>query len=111
MNADATGGSPGLDTRAVTRGSTVDVTVGGDLDMAAAFKFESEVEEVLTAKDVEAVVLDLSHVDFMDSAGLGALLALRERAQELDVDLSISSVSDAVSRVLDVTGLGGVAEP
>jgi anti-anti-sigma factor len=50
-------------------------------------------------------VIDLDQVAFVDSAGLGALLSIRERAGELGIDLSIASVSDPVRRILDVTGL------
>jgi anti-anti-sigma factor len=52
------------------------------------------------------VVLDLAEVTFIDSAGLGTLVAIRERARQLGVDLKISRVSERVQRILDVTGLG-----
>jgi anti-anti-sigma factor len=90
--------------------SAVEVMVTGELDMAAAFKLETEVDALLAAPHVQAVALDLGEVEFIDSAGLGALLAIRDRAQELGVELAIPRISERVRHILDVTGLGGLAE-
>ena len=81
-----------------------------DLDMAAAFELETRLEPRLRAGDVHAVVMDLAEVGFIDSAGVGALVATRERAQQLGIDLTIKRVSDRVRRILYLTGLGDIAE-
>ena len=54
--------------------------------------------------------MDLAEVGFIDSAGVGALVANRERAQQLGIDLTIKRVSDRVRRILYLTGLGDIAE-
>ena len=108
MPSDRTPGD--LKLRSDPRGATLDVAVSGDLDMAAAFTLETELEGALAAPNTKAVMLDLADVTFIDSAGLGTLLAIRERAQERGIELAISRVSDRVQRVLDVTGLGDIAE-
>ena len=54
--------------------------------------------------------MDLAEVGFIDSAGVGALVATRERAQQLGIDLTIKRVSDRVRRILYLTGLGDIAE-
>src|SRR3954465_10472419 len=96
--------------RSRTRGSTVDLALAGDLDMAGAFKVETQLDAIVGAPDVEAVAVDLREVAFIDSTGLGALLAARDRARQLGVDLTITSVSDPVRRVLAGTGLGDIAD-
>ncbi|HET6550475.1 MAG TPA: STAS domain-containing protein [Solirubrobacter sp.] len=96
--------------RSDVSGARVDVTVGGELDMAAAFKLETELDGLLAAPDTQAVVLDLADVTFIDSAGLGSLLAIRERAKQLGIELAIARVSDRVQRILEATGLGDIAE-
>ncbi|WP_298440220.1 STAS domain-containing protein [uncultured Ferrimonas sp.] len=45
------------------------------LDAASAPKFKSAIESELT-KDEKRIVLDLSEVTFMDSSGLGAVVAV-----------------------------------
>jgi anti-anti-sigma factor len=91
--------------RSKVRGTTADIAAAGDLDMAAAFRFESELEAVLDAGSVESLALDFSDVTFIDSAGIGALLSVRDRANDRGIDLTIERASDAVRRTLELTGL------
>ena len=99
----------GLTLRSHVRGATLEVMLSGELDMAAAFKLETELDGLLAAPDTQAVVLDLAEVTFIDSAGLGTLLAIRDRAKQLGIDLEIARVSDRVQRILDATGLGDIS--
>jgi anti-anti-sigma factor len=78
--------------------------------MAAAFQLETRLDALLGAGDVRAVQLDLAQVGLVDSAGLGALLAVRERANQMGIDLAITRVSDRVRRILDLTGLADIAD-
>jgi anti-anti-sigma factor len=91
-------------------GATLNIMIGGELDMTAAFKLETELDRLLAAPDTQAVALDLAEVTFIDSAGLGSLLAIRDRAKQLGIDLAIARVSDRVQRILDATGLGDIPE-
>ena len=50
-------------------GDTLIVTALGDLDIAAAERFQEELASVL-AKGGSVVLLDLSKLDFIDSSGL-----------------------------------------
>ena len=111
MRGDETSRSTGgVTLREDVRDSTLELTVAGDLDMAAAFELETRLDALLCAGDVNAVVMDLARVGFIDSAGVGALVAIRERAQQLGIDLTITRVSDRVRRILYLTGLGDIAE-
>jgi anti-anti-sigma factor len=47
-------------------------------------------------------------VSFVDSAGLGLLLALRERARARGIAMTVASVSAPVRRILDVSAIGTV---
>src|SRR4051794_31508210 len=92
------------------RESSLEVAVAGDLDMAAAFRLESAVEPLLAAADVPALVVDLADVRFVDSAGLGALLAIRERARDAGIPVSFARSSEPVRRILTLTGLQDVLD-
>jgi anti-sigma B factor antagonist len=98
--------APDFELRTHRRDSAVEVAAAGELDMAAAFQLESGVDPLLADDAVDSVQLDLSEVGFVDSAGLGALLALRERAQDRGIALEIARPSDPVRRLLELTGLG-----
>ena len=86
------------------RGTTAELVVSGDLDMAAAFKLEPTIERVVAKNDVDELVLDLGGVEFIDSAGLGSLLSAHERLNGLGIRSKITQPSEAVERVLDATG-------
>ena len=64
----------------VREGSAWIVVMRGDHDLSTAEDLVGELQEALDADT--AVVVDLTDVNFMDSAILNALLAARERAME-----------------------------
>jgi len=76
--------------------------------MAAAFKFESELERRLATANLRQLVFDLAGLTFIDSAGLGALLAIRDRTEALGIGMALTNVSAPVRRILDLSGLGPV---
>ena len=56
------------------------------------------------------LVLDLSGVTSMDSAGIGELAQLQSRAQNLNVSLKCAGPSPLVRNLLDLTNLDSVLE-
>jgi anti-sigma B factor antagonist len=80
------------------------VELFGSLDMAAAPRVRLEVHALLHAGH-RRLVLDLRGVDFLDSTGLGLIVALRKRARTLDGELEIVVDSPRVRRVFEITDL------
>src|SRR3954454_16895450 len=85
-------------------GEQLDVALVGELDMAAGFGLEAEIERLLGEDEVRPLVLDLAELEFLDSAGLGTVLTIRDRAQDLGVELRLANPSDPVRRILEATG-------
>ncbi|MGA8619444.1 MAG: STAS domain-containing protein [Candidatus Sulfotelmatobacter sp.] len=56
------------------------------------------------------VLLDLSGVSSIDSAGIGELVLLHTRAQSQNADMKYASPSPLVSELLDLTNLDSVLE-
>jgi len=83
---------------------TLVVTLEGELDMAATFKLESELERLWARHEIRRLEIDLAKLAFVDSAGLGALLAIRDRTQDLGIQLRLTNPSDPVRRILDLSG-------
>ena len=75
------------------------VLASGDLDLDGGDRIEALVAE-LVARGEDVVVLDLSAVAFLDSSGLGALIALSQGAGHVVVE----DASPAVLRVFEMTG-------
>ena len=56
------------------------------------------------------VILDLSEVKYINSAGLRELVLMMERARHAGTTLAIANPSERVSRVLELVGLDSVIE-
>lgn len=95
-----------VDVRSEARGEATVVRVVGVLDALAL----EDVSRTLTdtQRGQGPVVIDLEGVTFMDSRGLGSLLAANERTREGAPQVSIYRPSEAVQRLLDVSGVRGV---
>lgn len=89
-----------------SRDTGVDVRLAGDLDMAATFRLEPEIDRAVDRDGVRQLVLDLGDVGFIDSAGLGALLSIRERTRSLGIDMRLANVSPPARRLLELSGTG-----
>ena len=92
-------------------GASIEVQPAGALDMAATFTLEPEVERLLAEDGVRRLVLNLAEVRFIDSAGIGALLSIRERTERLSVEMALTNVPAPVQRVLELTGTGALVAP
>jgi anti-anti-sigma factor len=87
-------------------GDTIVAAVSGELDMNATFHLEPELERVAQEPGVRNVVIDLGGVEFIDSAGLGILLATQERCRACEVGFRLANPSPSVRRILHLTGAG-----
>jgi anti-sigma B factor antagonist len=81
------------------------IVLDGDIDLANTDDIERSVDEILALHPVTSVVLDLARVDFLDSTGLRMLWSVRQKAQDADAKLIIRTPSDAVMRLLRLTGM------
>lgn len=95
-----------VEVRVEARGDATLVRVAGVLDALALPEVSRELTDA--QRGPGAVYVDLEAVTFMDSRGLGALLAANERSREGAPPVRIYRPSDAVQRLLDVSGVRGV---
>lgn len=63
---------------------------------------------ILAQPDVETLVIDLTDVQYIDSAGLSALLLARRQQTSHDGDVRLVGVSDDVRSLLELTQLNRV---
>jgi len=73
----------------------------GELDAYTVAQFREALTELGEEK---YVLVDLSDVPFMDSAGLGALIGGIRRARENDGDVAVACNRPALTRLLHTTG-------
>jgi anti-anti-sigma factor len=80
----------------------VRVAPTGDLDLATVPELESTVRELLEA-GFGHIVLDLSHVEFLDSTGLHAIVRLWTDANTRRSQLTLKPGPPAVQRIFELT--------
>ncbi len=82
-----------------------DVTVvelhGEHLDAGVAEEFKHDIAPVLDANS--KVILDLSQLQFVDSAGIGAILSCLRRLNAAGGDLKLSGVTKSVRGTFEIT--------
>jgi anti-sigma B factor antagonist len=90
-------------------GSAVVVTVGGDIDLGTAPALRAELSEALAAATAPApVVLDLTAVEFLGSAGLAAIAGAHQQAEAAGTPLRLVATQRAVLRPIELTGFGSM---
>jgi anti-sigma B factor antagonist len=95
--------APALQVSAIVSEKTAIVHVAGELDLGTA----PELEKVLHGLERECarIVLDLSHLRFIDSTGLRLAVIEHHRATMDGFEFAIAGATGPVQEVLRVTGL------
>jgi anti-sigma B factor antagonist len=83
------------------------VTATGEIDGSTVARLTGVVDSILVTAPPR-VVLDLGGVTFCDSQGLGAMVALSQKARIAQSVLVLTHVRPQMARALDVTGLRAV---
>lgn len=86
--------------------STFLIALSGDLDLSNAAKLEHVLREAARSDATETVV-DLTHLQFIDSTGLQLLILADRTAQANGRSFALLRGTPMVQRVFDVCGLSG----
>jgi anti-sigma B factor antagonist len=87
----------------------VRIVLSGELDLGCAYTFDArlrEIEERLPG----SILIDLDDLSFIDSAGVGRILAAHKRARTSGRPLKLTRGSKTVQRVLAIAALDQVLE-
>ncbi len=84
--------------------------LSGRLDLASASKFKNQVTELL-GDGALVVILDLAKVSFVDSSGLGAIVAGLKAARQNGGDLRLAGAQEQMRSLLELTTLISVLRP
>lgn len=92
-----------------TDGEIVEVRVSGDLTLGPHLRrFSDKLSQHVTKCRPSALLLDLSHLATIDSAGLGELVILYTTASEHNCRLGLVNPSTRIVRLLQATRLDGL---
>lgn len=85
------------------------VSVTGRMDAVSAPDFDTQVEERVD-KGETSLVLDLSGLDYISSAGLRSMLTLAKKLKTKEGDLVLFGLQDVVNEVFEVSGFSTIFE-
>jgi len=99
--APGEGTEPGKST---APGPSMTVAVIGELDIATVPRFSVRMGELVRARDLRELVMDLSGLTFIDAGGVRALVDLRSRLEEQNAGLVLDGVPPQMGRLLRIIG-------
>jgi anti-anti-sigma factor len=94
----------GITLRITTHDGSAVMRIGGELDLVSAPQLRNAIATVQADK-LDELVLDLADLRYIDSVGIGLLVATRRRADAEGTRLVVRHTSPAVRRLLEMTGL------
>ena len=86
---------------------TMVLSVQGSIDTLTAGDFSGLIENEILAGH-NRVVLNMSGVDFMSSAGLRAILSVLKHSRQQGGDLYIAAASPGVDKILNMSGFTSI---
>lgn len=91
-----------FDTRLTRNGTTVVIELEGELDATTAVAFRQEVDRAAEG-DVSQLVLDMTKLTYLSSAGLRGLVFARQKMDD-NISIVLVQVSDEVERTIRMVG-------
>jgi anti-sigma B factor antagonist len=85
--------------------SLLTLTLVGELDLASAEALRGAVTDAVKSEEVDAILLDLGGLTFLDSTGIGTLVAGWRQAADSGKRLHVDKAHGMVWEVLRITGV------
>jgi len=84
------------------------VTLRGEADLAALDQLREILADARTLPDIDSIRVDLAGLHFIDSSGIGSLIAGHRLAAQDGLVLTIARPAPSVRSVLAMTGILGL---
>ncbi|MBW3668553.1 MAG: STAS domain-containing protein [Actinobacteria bacterium] len=91
--------------RSDERDDTVLVRVAGEIDCYTAPELRQHLFGVVDDRPIARLDLDMAAVDFIDSTGLGVLVAALQRVRTDGGELHLRNLQRGTAKVIELTGL------
>nr|WP_249310342.1 anti-sigma F factor antagonist [Bacillus sp. FJAT-49736] len=81
------------------------VRLDGELDHHTAESLREEVTKAIDKHNILHIVLNLEHLSFMDSSGLGVILGRYKQVKQKNGEMVVCAISSPVKRLFEMSGL------
>lgn len=87
------------------KGDVLCIRLEGELDHHTSAELRDRVETAMDQHDIRHIVLNLEHLKFMDSSGLGVILGRYKRIKNSDGEMVVCAISPSIKRLLEMSGM------
>jgi anti-sigma B factor antagonist len=94
----------GIAVRTEHDGRRTIMTLTGELDLVSAPRLRNAIAS-LRGEDIDEVIVDLADLTYIDSVGIGLLVASRRRLDSEGRSFAVRNPAPQVRRLLEITGL------
>jgi anti-sigma B factor antagonist len=91
------------------KGTVQVIRLHGSLDMYSFPRLETQLQTLFQQKH-HCVLLDCSQLDYIGSAGLGALIGFAKQARENNGDLKLLHVPERIYKIIELLGFTKVLQ-
>lgn len=84
---------------------TLIVSINGEIDHHTSEEVRNDIDKNIDKYSAKNVILDLSNVNFMDSAGIGVILGRYKKVMAVGGKASIVNKRSQLKRVLEISGI------
>lgn len=81
------------------------VHMTGELDHHSAEEVRNKIDDRLERDNIKKLIMDFSHVSFMDSSGIGVVIGRYKKLSLKNGTVCIAKVIDSVNRVFQLSGM------
>ncbi len=99
-----------MELNAQKRGARLSVQLSGELDHHSAEQTRIMLDTLLKDVTIQELVLDLSGMSFMDSAGLGVVLGRFRKLSMRGGKLVVKGMNASIDRIFRMSGLYAIVE-
>jgi stage II sporulation protein AA (anti-sigma F factor antagonist) len=81
------------------------IRLSGELDHHFADKLRKQTVNAIESYNIRHIILNLEHLSFMDSSGLGVILGRYKQIKQLNGEMVVCAISPPIQRLFDMSGL------
>jgi stage II sporulation protein AA (anti-sigma F factor antagonist) len=99
-----------MDVRFSREGNSLVVAIEGEIDHHTASRVRERIDNKFLMEPVKNMILDLSRVTFMDSAGIGLILGRMSRVSSIGGKMKLRSPKPEIQRLLKMSKIGSIMD-
>ncbi len=96
-----------MDLKTERENSFLIITPAGRVDGSNAFDFQTSID-LAVSDDDSAVIMDLSELTYISSAGLRVVLLLAKKLKSQNSNLALCSLASSIKDVFEISGFGKI---